>query len=56
MAHLVQKNPFVVATTDGKLIEEAFGLSSTGDAHISIAHMMVPPGWGEARNKLAVGC
>lgn len=47
MAHVVQKKPFAVHTNDGKLIEEAFGLASTGDAHISIAHMIAPPGWSE---------
>lgn len=47
MAHVVQNKPFVVPTADGKLIEEAFGLASTGDDHISIAHMMAPPGWSE---------
>jgi len=42
----VQRNPFVVPTTDGKLIEEHFGLASI-DAKISLAHMIAPPGWSE---------
>jgi len=42
-----QDKPFVVPTTDGKLIEEHFGLATTGDAGISIAHMVAPPGWSE---------
>ena len=42
----IQKSPFVVPTTDGKLIEEHWG-NSTGNSHISIAHMVAPPGWSE---------
>ena len=33
----IQKNPFVVPTTDGKLIQEHWG-NSTGNSEISIAH------------------
>ena len=33
--------------TDGKSIEEHFGMAATGDKHISIAHMHAPPGWTE---------
>lgn len=29
------------------MIEEHAGLSSTGDRHISVAHMLAPPGWNE---------
>lgn len=47
MPYFVQKHPFVVPTTDGKLIEEHAGRASTGDQHISIAHMLAPPGWSE---------
>lgn len=47
MPYVVQKNPFVVPTTDGKLIEEHVGLASTGDRQLSIAHMIAPPGWSE---------
>lgn len=47
MAYSVQKSPFVVPTTDGKLIEEHFGLAATGEKKLSIAHMIAPPGWSE---------
>ena len=43
----IQKSPFVVPTTDGKLIEEHFGNASFGNSEISIAHMVAPPGWEE---------
>ena len=42
----IQKSPFIVPTTDGKLIEEIWG-NSTGNAGISIAHMVAPPNWSE---------
>lgn len=42
----IQKSPFVVPTTDGKLIEEHWG-NSTGNSNISIAHMVAPAGWSE---------
>ena len=42
----IQKSPFVVPTTDGKLIEEIWG-NSTGNSNISIAHMVAPPNWSE---------
>lgn len=42
----IQKSPFVVPTTDGKLIEEIWG-NSTGNGEISIAHMIAPPNWSE---------
>jgi len=45
--YTIQKSPFVVPTTDGKLIEEHFGLATNGNQHISIAHMIAPPGWSE---------
>lgn len=41
-----QDKPFVVPTTDGKLIEEHFGMT-TDSPGISIAHMVAPPGWSE---------
>lgn len=47
MAYIKQSNPFVVPTTDGKLIEEHFGTATSGDNNISIAHMIAPPGWSE---------
>lgn len=43
----IQKKPFVVPTTDGKLIEEHFGKTSQGNGDISIAHMIAPAGWEE---------
>ncbi|WP_299442207.1 cupin domain-containing protein [uncultured Aquimarina sp.] len=43
----IQKSPFVVPTTDGKLIEEHFGKATDGNPEISIAHMIAPPGWSE---------
>lgn len=42
----IQKNPFIVPTTDGKLIEEIWG-NSTGNTDVSIAHMVVAPNWSE---------
>lgn len=45
--YIVQKAPFVVPTTDGKLIEEHHGAATTGNKNISIAHMVAPPGWSE---------
>jgi mannose-6-phosphate isomerase-like protein (cupin superfamily) len=45
--YIIQKSPFVVPTTDGKLIEEHFGNATDGNANISIAHMIAPPGWCE---------
>jgi quercetin dioxygenase-like cupin family protein len=43
----IQKKPFVVPTTDGKLIAEHFGLASHGGSAISIAYMVAPPHWQE---------
>lgn len=43
----IQKSPFIVPTSDGKLIEEHFGNVSKGDSNISIAHMIAPPNWSE---------
>ncbi|MGY3794950.1 cupin domain-containing protein [uncultured Aquimarina sp.] len=43
----IQKSPFVVPTTDGKLIEEHFGRATDGNTQVSIAHMVAPPGWSE---------
>jgi len=46
---IIQKTPFVVPTTDNKLIEEFFGLASlkAGSAGLSFAHMIAPAGWSE---------
>ncbi|WP_299889941.1 cupin domain-containing protein [uncultured Lacinutrix sp.] len=43
----IQNSPFVVPTTDGKLIEEHFGQATDGNSNISIAHMIAPAGWSE---------
>ena len=43
----IQKKPFVIPTTDGKLIEEHFGKATDSNSDLSIAHMIVPPGWSE---------
>ena len=45
--YTIQKSPFVVPTTDGKLIEEHFGLATDNNSEISIAHMVAPAGWSE---------
>jgi mannose-6-phosphate isomerase-like protein (cupin superfamily) len=47
MSYRIQKQPFVVPTTDGKLIEEHFGGASINEGDFSIAHMIAPPGWSE---------
>ena len=44
--YTIQKSPFVVPTTDGKLIEEHFG-NATIQSPISIARMVAPPHWNE---------
>ncbi len=43
----IQKDPFVVPTDDGKLIEEHFGKASINTGDYSFAHMIAPPGWSE---------
>jgi len=45
--YIIQKSPFKVPTTDGKLIEEHFGLATDGNSQLSIAHMVAPSGWSE---------
>jgi len=45
--YILQTSPFIVPTTDGKLIEEHFGNATNGNSGISIAHMVAPPGWSE---------
>lgn len=45
--YTIQKSPFTVPTTDGKLIEEHFGLATDGNSQLSIAHMVAPSGWNE---------
>ncbi|NRR91722.1 cupin domain-containing protein [Winogradskyella undariae] len=43
----IQNSPFVVPTTDGKIIKEHFGNATDGNSEISIAHMVAPAGWSE---------
>ncbi|PKV49829.1 mannose-6-phosphate isomerase-like protein (cupin superfamily) [Aquimarina sp. MAR_2010_214] len=43
----IQKSPFIVPTTDGKLIEEHFGMATDQNSQVSIAHMIAPPYWSE---------
>jgi ethanolamine utilization protein EutQ len=45
--YILQDNPLIVPTADGKLIEEHFGNASDGNSDISIAHMVAPPHWSE---------
>lgn len=45
--YTIQNNPFVVPTTDGKVIKEHFGVATDKNSNISIAHMKAPPGWSE---------
>jgi len=45
--YTIQKAPFVVPTTDGKLIEEHFGKTTADNSQISFAHMVAPPNWSE---------
>jgi mannose-6-phosphate isomerase-like protein (cupin superfamily) len=45
--YIKQNKPFIVPTTDGKLIEEHFGGPSNGNHAFSLAHMIAPPKWGE---------
>ena len=47
MNYFKQDKPFVVPTTDGKLIEEHFGLATTQTSSLSIAHMIAPSRWSE---------
>ncbi len=47
MSYKIQKSPFIVPTTDGKVIEEHWGLATDGTKNISVAHMIAPPGWSE---------
>jgi len=43
----LQTNPFIVPTTDGKLIEEHYGKASIDVGDYSFAHMIAPAGWSE---------
>ena len=46
-SYSIQNTPFIVPTSDGKLIEEHFGNATDGNTEISIAHMVAPAGWSE---------
>lgn len=48
--YTIQKSPFIVPTSDGKLIEEHFGLASV-PSPLSIARMIAPPHWSEPFQK-----
>lgn len=45
--YTIQNSPFNVPTSDGKVIQEHFGLATDGNSDISIAHMIAPAGWSE---------
>ena len=45
--YTLQKSPFIVPTTDGKLIEEHHGIQTTQNRDVTIAHMIAPPKWSE---------
>ena len=45
--YYLQTKPFVVPTTDQKLIEEHFGKASINVGEFSFAHMIAPPQWSE---------
>lgn len=45
--YTVQTSPFVVPTTDGKIIKEHFGQATDGNSQLSVAHMIAPAGWSE---------
>jgi len=47
MGFTIQNTPFIVPTTDGKHIEEHWGLATDGNTDISIARMIAPSGWSE---------
>jgi mannose-6-phosphate isomerase-like protein (cupin superfamily) len=45
--HFQQITPIRIPVPGDKLIEEHFGLASTGHKSFSLAHMVAPPHWGE---------
>ena len=45
--YFLQTKPFVVPTTDNKLIEEHFGNATINAGDVSFAHMIAPPKWSE---------
>ena len=44
---VLRQEPFLVPTTDGKLIEEYVGQVISNESGLSIAHMVAPSGWSE---------
>ena len=44
--YIKQTNPFIIPTSDGKLIEEHFGHTNE-NSDLSMAHMIAPSGWSE---------
>ncbi len=46
MAQLIEK-PTRIPVPGGKVIEEYVGRVNSGEAAVSIAHMIAPAGWGE---------
>ncbi|MEZ7975180.1 MAG: cupin domain-containing protein [SAR324 cluster bacterium] len=46
-SYVIQQAPFVVPTTDGKLIEEHVGRVISNEPGLSIAHMVAPSRWSE---------
>lgn len=49
--YTLQNHPFVVPTTDGKIIKEHFGIPTNNNSNLSIAHMVAPAGWSEPFQK-----
>ena len=45
--YIIQNAPFVVPTTDGKIIKEHFGIATNHNSNMSIAHMKAPAGWSD---------
>lgn len=45
--YIKPSKPIRIPTTDGKTIEEYFGLAGTQTSAYSVAHMIAPPGWSE---------
>lgn len=45
--YTIQTSPFIVPTSDGKIIKEHHGNATTNNKAISIAHMIAPAGWSE---------
>ncbi|TGL59294.1 cupin domain-containing protein [Leptospira ognonensis] len=47
MSYHHQTKPISIPVPGGKTIQEHFGIPSSGNREISIAHMIAPSGWGE---------